>query len=72
VAKIQYKIALSLAILVLRRSVMYGNQFVDPEIIDLCHSEVDFDSKYWQKIKDNEQVEQKNQKLMRMYSYFNH
>ena len=41
-------------------------EFVDPEIIDLCHSEVDFDSEYWQKIKDDERVETKKSKT---YAY---
>jgi len=37
-------------------------KFVDPEIIDLHHNEVDFDSEYWQKIKNDEQVESKKSK----------
>ena len=71
-AKIQYKIALSLAILVLRKKIdrlcmgIKHCEFVDPEIINLYHSEVDFDLEYWQKIKDNEQAETKKSKT---YAY---
>ena len=37
-------------------------EFVDPEIINLSHSEVDFDSEYWQKIQNNDQAETKKSK----------
>ncbi len=41
-------------------------EFVDPKIIGLSHSEVDFDSEYWKKIKNNEQAETKKSKT---YAY---
>jgi hypothetical protein len=41
-------------------------EFVDPEIINLSHSEVDFDSEYWQKIQNNDQAETKKSKT---YAY---
>ena len=41
-------------------------EFVDPEIINLSHNEVDFDSEYWQRIRNNDQAETKKSKT---YAY---
>jgi hypothetical protein len=38
-------------------------EFTNPEIIDnMNHSEVEFDSKFWQKIGENERAESKKSK----------
>ena len=41
-------------------------EFTKPEIINISHNEVDFDSEYWQEIRKNECVETKKAKT---YAY---
>ena len=41
-------------------------EYVDSEIINLNHTEVDFDSEFWQKLHNNEQAEVKKSKT---YAY---
>jgi len=41
-------------------------EYIDPNIINQCHGEVDFDSNNWIKIDHNEQAESKRSKT---YAY---
>uniref|UniRef100_U9T7K8 Uncharacterized protein n=1 Tax=Rhizophagus irregularis (strain DAOM 181602 / DAOM 197198 / MUCL 43194) TaxID=747089 RepID=U9T7K8_RHIID len=41
-------------------------EFINPEIINISHNEVDFDSEFWQKISKNKHVETKKSKT---YTY---
>ena len=41
-------------------------EFVNPKIINQSHNEADFDSEFWQEIKNNEQTETKKSKT---YAY---
>ncbi|UZO10974.1 uncharacterized protein OCT59_002551 [Rhizophagus irregularis] len=42
-------------------------EFINPEIINISHNEVDFDSEFWQKISKNKHVETK--KIKDLYSH---
>ena len=41
-------------------------EYIDSEIINQSHSEVDFDSEFWKNLKNNEQTETKKSKT---YTY---
>ena len=41
-------------------------EFINPEIINISHNEVDFDSEFWQEIRENKHAETKKSKT---YAY---
>ncbi|GET50862.1 hypothetical protein GLOIN_2v1773466 [Rhizophagus irregularis DAOM 181602=DAOM 197198] len=42
-------------------------EFINPEIINMSHNEVDFDSEFWQEISKNKHVETKKSKTYALY-----